>query len=232
MIFVSAFIIGLLGSWHCVGMCGPILSLTPGGSLKHPSKFSGYHFGRILSYVIIGATVFTLGQSFNMIGVQKQISLVVGGLLLTACLISMFRGGARLNSIENRLGAPVFSLLKRYYDPKKRNSLVMGLINGFLPCGLVYVTALGTLILEDGFYMTLYMVAFGLGTVPMLLLFIAFKDRLKKNLKINISRTSALQLSFFIVGTFLILRGLELGIPFISPELDPDLLTSGKPSCH
>ncbi len=90
---VSAFIFGLLGSFHCVGMCGPIAFLLPvdrSNNLKKLSQIFIYHFGRIFSYAVIGFSFGLVGKSLSIFGLQQELSIGIGILMLTFSIGSGF----------------------------------------------------------------------------------------------------------------------------------------------
>ena len=92
--WISALIFGLLGSFHCVGMCGPIAFLLPvdhKNNLKKLGQISLYHFGRISSYALIGILFGLLGKSFRLFGLQQQLSILVGVLMILVILIPLCR---------------------------------------------------------------------------------------------------------------------------------------------
>jgi uncharacterized protein len=214
----TAFVLGLVGSLHCAGMCGPLALALPktGGSI--PGFVAGraaYNLGRIITYGLIGVVVGLAGRTLFMAGVQRWLSITLG-LLLLAGLFS---------SRKLALWRPVMLLVEqlkvRMGAVLRRRSLVslgvLGLLNGLLPCGLVYVAAAGATTTGGIFSGAQYMTAFGLGTVPMMLAIslsgklVPFSWRLKLG--------KAIPVSVFVVASLLILRGLSLGIPFLSPDL-------------
>jgi hypothetical protein len=234
MIILSAFIIGLLGSWHCIGMCGPLLACTKGGNFNkgHRLSFITYHLGRLSSYVGLGLFVFLLGKSFDLIGVQKQITIVLGLVLIILGLFSLVTNKIKFSKFESFIGDKIFRKVKRLIGNKSQNSFAFGLVNGFLPCGLVYITAIGALTINSIPILMMYMIAFGLGTIPLILIFSISKEKLSKFINLKLNKRIVFQYSLMFIGIFMILRGMELGIPFISPEFDITLMNSGTSSCH
>lgn len=231
---LSAFILGLLGSLHCVGMCGPIALMLPvdhAHPVKKALQTAGYHIGRLLAYGIIGLVFGILGKSFSMFGLQQQLSIAVG--ILMILLVAFPNKGFKKNKltaffyrfigkIKQQLGA---TLQKKSAD----TFLTIGFLNGFLPCGLVYIAVFAALAAGSVMESALYMVFFGLGTLPLMSVAIYAGAYLK-----GISRQKIQKLIpvfIVIIGLFFILRGLGLGIPYLSPKPVTEVVDA-KMECH
>ncbi|MGE5384901.1 MAG: sulfite exporter TauE/SafE family protein [Betaproteobacteria bacterium] len=174
---LSLFLIGLFGGVHCVGMCGGIVGAL---SLGGPSRWSlhlAYNGGRIVSYILAGALAGGLGGAGLALAGQWPIRLalyIFANLMLVALGLYLAGATGLLAPIE-RLGGILWRRLQpltRRFLPARSlwQAFPLGLIWGWLPCGLVYsalVTALGTGSVGEG---ALAMLAFGLGTLPNLLL--------------------------------------------------------------
>jgi sulfite exporter TauE/SafE len=221
----SAFVLGLVGSLHCVGMCGPIAFMLP-VSHDQPAKKTLqillYHSGRILAYAIIGLVFGLIGQSFMAFGYQQHISIAVGLLMIILVLIpqkhikpiKIFQPFYRfINGIKSELGK---ALKKKSLD----TFFSLGFLNGFLPCGLVYMAVVGAFATEGLAGSSLYMVLFGLGTIPMMTTVVYAQSFLKRHLKFNYKKL--IPYAVIIVGLLFILRGMGLGIKYISPKLTPE----------
>ncbi|MBS3739244.1 sulfite exporter TauE/SafE family protein [Mesohalobacter halotolerans] len=220
----SAFILGLVGSLHCVGMCGPIAFMLPVSHhqpLKKGVQISLYHLGRILAYAIIGLVFGLVGQGFMAFGYQQHISIAVGILMIILVLIpqsyikplGVFRPFFRfINGIKSELGK---ALHKKSYD----TFFSLGFLNGFLPCGLVYMAVVGAFATQGFSGSIMYMVLFGLGTVPMMTTVVYAQSFIKKHFKFNYKKL--IPVAVIIVGLLFILRGMGLGIKYISPKLSP-----------
>lgn len=204
----SAFILGLAGSLHCVGMCGPIALMIPTGNGK--SKWLSlvlYHSGKILTYLIIGTLFGLIVGTIHSYTVQIIFTFISGGILLLFATIPAF-----LNLVEQK-GYSFFNkainfkskLAKSLSKDKIEYSFYIGFLNGFLPCAMVYSAAIIALAQKSFMNSLIVMLLFGLGTVPLLSLFYFFSIKLKSKLKkqANTFRT----LSFLVVGVFLIVRG-------------------------
>ena len=171
----TAFTIGLFGSLHCVGMCGPIALAVGAGSGRKASRIGNmllYNFGKTLTYALLGGVIGLLGKGIFLAGFQKTLSIATGVLLLTIALFSInvetkLLKIPALNALVFRLKTQLGRLLQNHARP---TAFAVGALNGLLPCGLVYlaiVGALGTVGVISGMA---YMALFGLGTMPLLLL--------------------------------------------------------------
>ncbi|NRD23946.1 sulfite exporter TauE/SafE family protein [Winogradskyella litoriviva] len=231
---VSALILGLLGSLHCVGMCGPIAFMLPvdrSNSFKKVSQIAIYHFGRLIAYSIIGLVFGLLGKSFYLFGVQQQLSIVIG-ILMIVIIILPYKTISKHN-----LSKPLYKLISKLKSSlgkalKKRTPdtfLTIGFLNGFLPCGLVYMAVFGAIATGSLFEGSLYMILFGIGTIPLMTTAIYLGKFLNSTIKQRIQK--AIPVFVVIIGLLFILRGLGLGIPYISPAPIVETASSAI-ECH
>lgn len=210
----AALLIGFLGGFHCVVMCGPlVLYLRHKRNTYGIPEFVLHQFGRLLGYAILGGIAGWVGFGFSLVSLHRYVSILLGVLLLYSSLSTLFSFPYFLSlnhlfKVNSRIGS-LFGRLST-------TSIVsLGLLNALLPCGLVYTALAASTALFDPIKSMLFMGLFGLGTVPALVLsysiststFIAKQKRFRVVLPI----TTAL------VGVLLILRGLTIGIPFVSP---------------
>ncbi len=173
MIFWSAFLLGITGSFHCLGMCAPLMWLIPHGgrgTLFFVLTRFLYQFGRILTYAIFGAAAGFFGQGLVFQPLQSVFLLFLGIFLLFAAVFSFNPDNITakipfLNGLSFRLSAFLGKYLKN-----KSNFFIAGVLNAFLPCGLVYTALLGAVGSGDWANGTLYMFIFGSGTFPFLFL--------------------------------------------------------------
>ncbi|MEX2350610.1 MAG: sulfite exporter TauE/SafE family protein [Flavobacteriaceae bacterium] len=231
---VSAFILGLLGSLHCVGMCGPIAFMLPADHKVPVKKFfqiSSYHIGRLSAYALIGLVFGVLGKSFSLFGLQQQLSIAVGVLMILAVVLpGKHLQNTRISAFFYRLIGKVKQKLGASFKKKTADTfLTIGFLNGFLPCGLVYVAVFAAVaagsIPESG----LYMVFFGMGTIPLMTVAIYAGSFLKGISRQKIQK--AIPVFVVIIGVFFILRGMGLGIPYVSPKPVTEIVDS-KMECH
>jgi sulfite exporter TauE/SafE len=204
----SAFILGLLGSWHCVAMCGPIALMIPGANGKNRVfTILLYHVGKIAAYVLIGLFIGSFGLFFQSLTVQAIIS-IAAGLVMVLLALTPFL----LNRLEQKgfqLYKPLVQLkgklLKSSSSDKREVSLYIGFLNGFIPCGMVYMAALGALVQPTISETMLFMVFFGLGTMPFMSALIFSTNLLKVKLKRYAApmRTAAL----LFVAAFMLYKG-------------------------
>ena len=228
-----AFIIGLAGSLHCVGMCGPLALSLPVSHNNDLSRISGgliYNGGRILSYTSLG---FIFGSLGNLIIVAKWQSSLSVGLGLVILLYLLFPKKYFHFSTATALAKP-FMLLRRQlgklFQSKKPGSLLfIGILNGFLPCGLVYLALTSAIISASPVNGGIFMLFFGLGTLPMMFATVLIGNYLNQSLRQKIHK--AVPALLFFMAVLLILRGMNLGIPFISPELK-SAHPQGTIECH
>ncbi|MDB4257581.1 sulfite exporter TauE/SafE family protein [Winogradskyella sp.] len=231
---VSALILGLLGSLHCVGMCGPIAFMLPvdrTNSFKKISQITTYHFGRLLAYSIIGLAFGLIGKSLYIFGMQQQLSIAIGIIMIILVLIPYkILGKYNLSRPLNKLISKVKSSLGKALKKKTTDTfLTIGFLNGFLPCGLVYMAVFGAVATGNLLEGSLYMVLFGLGTIPLMTTAIYLGKFLNSKVKQRIQK--AIPVFIIIIGVLFILRGLGLGIPYLSPAPIVEMATSTL-ECH
>lgn len=213
---ITAFTIGLFGSLHCVGMCGPIaLALPQGQQSKWASvwRMLLYNFGRTITYVLMGVVIGLLGEGIFLAGAQKWLSISAGILLIIVAIFSI--------PVESKLmrlsiiGQAYLWLKKTLAKFLGRNSRLAffqtGMLNGLLPCGLVYMAIVGAMTMGSVSGGAAYMFLFGLGTVP-LMLFTALAGNMV-SLKIRNKLKKAYPFFIFSLALLFIFRGLEFHVP-------------------
>lgn len=213
----SGFLMGLLGSFHCIGMCGPIVLSLPGKGVGYKLF---YNVGRTITYALLGVAVGLVGQGAAFAGLQQVLSIAVGSFMLLIILFTKYKHfDLPTNGILNGLYLGVKSKLGKFFKSTSLFSpLFIGMLNGLLPCGLVYAalfTALSMGSFVGGAY---YMVMFGLGTLPMMLGLGVFKGLISPSFRSQLNKLVPYFLA--LLALLLILRGLNLGIPYVSPNLD------------
>ena len=226
---LSALILGLMGSLHCVGMCGPIAFMLPVDRSSNTKKFGQifiYHFGRLSAYSILGAIFGVLGKGLYLFGIQQKLSILIGVLMIIVVLIpthilnnyNLSRPIYKvISTIKTRLGK---ELQKKTAD----TFLTIGFLNGFLPCGLVYMALFGAIAMGDALKGSLYMVLFGVGTIPLMTVAVYFSSALKGVKRLRFQKL--IPVFVVIIGMLFIIRGLGLGIPYLSPKPVTEVVSS------
>ena len=231
---LSGFILGLLGSLHCIGMCGPIAFMLPvdrSSTTKKIVQIGIYHLGRLLSYGILGVLFGFLGKGLYVFGLQQKLSILIGLLMI---LISMTPVG-KLNKYS--VSKPIFKLIsniktKLGKELKRKTAdtfLTIGFLNGFLPCGLVYMSLFGAIAMGNPWLGGGYMLLFGLGTIPLMTTAIYFSGLLKGTRRLKVQRM--IPVIVVIIGLIFIIRGLGLGIPYLSPKPVLEVVSTAL-DCH
>ncbi len=222
---VFAFALGMLGGVHCMAMCGPLMVAMP----TPPGSAAGFVFSRLLyqcgrmaTYVLLGVFAALVGRSFYLIGLQRWLSVALGIVVLAGFFLS---GKLSASAMVTRCLAWLKAAMSRQLRVKGYRSLfLMGMLNGLLPCGLVYAALAGAAAASSEFSAILAMAAFGLGTLPAMLsaslwgrfLPMPWRWQFRRMIPLGVCGLAAL----------LILRGLSLGIPYVSPDL-----TAPNPGC-
>lgn len=220
---LAGLMMSLLGSLHCAAMCGPIF-------LASASRFSVakeylvanllHHAGKTFSYILLGSLMGVIGKLISIVIMQKWLLIISGSLLILFQILNtkpVFKA-FKINLILNRL-----------QQLKLNNSFTLGVINGLIPCGLSYSAAISAIATGNPLYGALFMLSFGIGTIPSLNL-IAFSRWLFK-FKVNKKLMQWKSVPVFFIGVLFILKGLDLGIPFISPKLHPEKLKAPVDCC-
>ena len=216
-----AFFMGLLGSIHCAIMCGPLLLAVQVGqeiSWKTTLNKLLYQLGRILTYGFLGLLLGVLGNVAAIQGWQQIFSLVTGVVLVGLGIFYIFgKSSSKLTNVQTRAIQPFARFMSKWlYRPG--GSIVAGALNGLLPCGMVYM-ALASAVNADSLKNSfIFMLLFGLGTLPLLLVFSFAGNFPKRVFKKGFSKL--LPILFLIIGVWFILRGSNLDIPYLSPLLN------------
>ena len=218
MDFGIALALGLLGSLHCAAMCGPLmlaLPVSPGGAGRFIAGRIFYQLGRIATYCLLGVVAGIIGKTIFLAGLQRGLSIALGLAILLGFFISK---KIAVSAPVVRLVARLKSAMGAQLQQRSFRSLVLlGMLNGLLPCGLVYVALAGAVsrgTLLDGIF---YMVFFGFGTLPTML-GISLSGKLFP-ISFRLKLRSAIPVGVCLLAGLLILRGMALGIPYVSPAL-------------
>lgn len=230
---LAAFLLGFLGSFHCIGMCGPIAIALPQHEGKKNLVFTSallYNIGRVITYSIIGLLFGTIGKGLFIGGFQQAVSIITGSLIIVLVafpylLPSKFKQVSVLkipiikNAFSNAFKMKSFSAY-----------LILGLINGLLPCGFVYMALSGAMLTGTTFDGSMFMMFFGLGTIPAMFTLSVMGSFVNLNFRNKIKK--AIPVFSIIVGMILILRGMNLGIPYISPVMKQAKQETQVDCCH
>nr|WP_321233264.1 sulfite exporter TauE/SafE family protein [uncultured Psychroserpens sp.] len=230
----SALIFGLLGSFHCIGMCGPIAFMLPvdrNNSSKKVFQIFTYHFGRLLAYAFIGLVFGLVGKGLYLFGIQQQLSILIGILMIVIVLIPI-QTFNRYN-----FSKPIYKLISKVKSSlgqalKKKTAdtfLTIGFLNGFLPCGLVYMAVIASITTQNAAQSSLYMLLFGIGTIPLMTAAVYLGKFLNTTAKKRIQK--AIPVFVIIIGLLFIVRGMGLGIPYLSPTPIVEVASSAI-DCH
>jgi sulfite exporter TauE/SafE len=230
----SAFFLGLISSLHCVGMCGPIAMMLPvdrQNEAKRVTQIMTYHFGRLIAYSAIGLIFGLLGRGFFLAGLQQKMSIIIGVIMIVVVLIpekkfAQYNFSKPVYKIISKIKANLGSQFK---NKSYKSLFTIGLLNGFLPCGMVYVALFGAIAMQSAGFGVLYMLLFGIGTIPLMAIVVYVNTLLKLPFRNKIQK--AIPYVAVIIGVLFILRGLGLGIPYISPS-NMSLFVQQTPNCH
>lgn len=220
-VLLPGFTLGILSSLHCVGMCGPLMLALPVRHLARWQQFTAivlYNSGRIFTYGIIGLLVGLLGRKIFVPVLQQWLSIGTGVMmLLLAVLYFANRKLLRPGWLTNMHGRLLDAMSLLLQSKKISGYFLFGAANGLLPCGMVYIAIAAALVTADYGQSMLFMLLFGVGTMPAMLAFGFFGLRIRISARIQLRKL----MPAFVVGiaVLLILRGMNLGIPYISPAL-------------
>ncbi len=229
-IIVTALIMGLTGSLHCAGMCGPIALIMPFHSLAGVKKWLAillYHVGRITVYAALGVTLYSFKSFFNPV-IQQYISIILGITLLLVGLLT-FMPGSKVNIYFPWTGFVQKKLGKLLARPGLSTLFLTGMLNGLLPCGLVYMALSLSMTAQGQAQAILVMYSFGIGTIPMLVAITVLKSR------VHFASSRIRQLvpvALFFMSALFILRGMNLGVPYLSPEISIEHNEVKARCCH
>ncbi len=230
----TALIFGLISSLHCVGMCGPIAMMLPvdrTNEAKRAVQILTYHFGKLSAYSVLGLIFGLLGKSFYAAGWQQQMSIILGVLMIMVSIVPE-RVVAQYNFSKPiyKIISNVKSHLGQQFKRKSYSSLfIIGLLNGFLPCGMVYVAIFGAIAMQSVSLGVVYMLLFGIGTIPMLTLVVYLSHVLSFSSRNNLQKM--IPIVAVVIGMLFIIRGLGLDIPYVSPS-NLSLFVQPVANCH
>lgn len=226
----TAFFLGLAGSLHCVAMCGPLMLAVP---LEHTARRRAigqtltYQAGRIGMYALLGLLFGLLGKGVALAGFQQGLSVLAGAILLAAAFFAVEWERAALTLpgmrpftrwVQTRIG----SLMRAYPGGA---TLGIGMLNGLLPCGLVYAAVAGAISTASGWEGSLFMALFGLGTLPLLLMLVGAGQRFSPLWRRRFRFVQPALLA--LAGLLILSRGLHLDLSLFESAVPKAL-----PDCH
>lgn len=221
-VMLAAFTIGVAGSFHCVGMCGPLALSLPLNDDTWWNKLSGtflYNAGRIIMYSVFGLVFGLIGKSFALFGYQQWVSIILGLLIITFVFLPKKVVAFKQNNMVLLFFERLRNSLSKFFSRKNHSSLFfIGILNGLLPCGLVYMAAAVAVTSGDVVSAVLFMAFFGLGTLPVMWSISLMGNYIGAGIRQKIRRAYPYMMG--LMACLLILRGMGLGIPYISPQLN------------
>lgn len=235
MEYWSALGIGLVGSLHCIGMCGPIAVALPNVQdtrLRYTLGRIAYNLGRTLTYALLGLACGFVGQTIMVGDYQQSLSIALGVLILLAVFTpSKYTQKLVGNAGHSKLISRLRGLWSRMFGRSSIGALfVVGVLNGFLPCGLVYLALAGSLATGAPVKGAIYMALFGLGTLPVMLAISILGTMVGVKFKRHLRRL--LPAAAVFLAVLFILRGMSLGIPYVSPKISQDKGETTVDCCH
>lgn len=219
---ISGYILGIAGSLHCIGMCGPLSLALPVSHLSDMKRFFSlllYQVGRVLTYAALGLLTGLIGRAFYIGGIQQIISVITGSLILIFALLYFLQKSNHRIFFLQKFYTKIYSLISGILQSPKGmlSFFLLGLANGLLPCGMVYIALASALAFPEVAGSVGFMAMFGLGTLPAMI-FVTYGGRMVHP-RIRSGFRKATPYMMAVVGALLILRGMNLGIHFISPHL-------------
>lgn len=230
----TAFIFGLISSFHCVGMCGPIAMMLPvdrKNEAKRVVQISLYHLGKLTAYGLLGLIFGLVGKSFYLAGLQQQLSIILGILMIVVAVVpekifAKYNFSKPIYKIITKIKS---SLGQHFKNKSYRSLFTIGLLNGFLPCGMVYVAIFGAIAMQSVTLGILYMILFGIGTIPLLTAIVYLSNIFSFSFRKTIQ--NMIPIVAILIGMLFIIRGLGLDIPYLSPS-NLSLFIKSEANCH
>ena len=220
-IIIPALVLGAVSSLHCIGMCGPLAMALPLKESNAP-RFTGallYNLGRMTTYAAFGLIFGLIGRSFAWFGWQQKISITLGIIILISLILPRILDKQNFlaqwnNRVMTILRAKLGKLL---FNGNPASLYAIGLLNGLLPCSMVYLAIAGSVATGNAISGALFMALFGAGTLPAMWSVSFFGGMMKQSIRVSARKLYPAMM--MIMALLLILRGLNLGIPYLSPKL-------------
>ena len=232
---LTAFFVGLFGSLHCIGMCGPIAIALPVPDSTNVSFFFGrllYNLGRVVSYMLLGTLFGLVGQRIALAGAQQFVSIALGVIILISVLLPQKQKNYVIQlSLVQKVVQPLKANIGMLFRKGTFSSMFsIGILNGFLPCGFVYIGLAGAIASGDAISGAAVMFLFGFGTIPAMFTATVFGKYI--NIGIRTKLRKATPYFAMILAILFILRGMNLGIPYVSPKLTAQTQTLSEIDCN
>ena len=230
----TAVLFGLISSFHCIGMCGPIAMMLPvdhNNPTKKVLQIMLYHLGRLTAYGMLGLFFGMLGKGLFLAGLQQQLSIAVGILMIVLVVVpEKILANYNFSKPVYKLISKVKSHLGAQFKRKSPDALfTIGLLNGFLPCGMVYAALFGAIAMQSELLGVAYMVLYGIGTIPMMSAVVLISNFITVPVRNRIQQL--IPVFVIVIGALFIIRGMGLDIPYISPNTT-SLIVQANPDCH
>lgn len=231
---ISALILGLISSMHCIGMCGPIAMMLP-LDRRNPARKAAqlllYHSGRITAYASLGLVFGLMGKGFYMAGLQQNLSIIAGVAMIIVAVVPE-KHFARYNfskPVYRVISKVKTSLGAQFRKQGNKAMFVTGVLNGYLPCGLVYAALFGAIAMQGISGGIVYMMLYGLGTIPMMSAVVYASGFIGSNMRNLMAK--AVPYAAALIGILFVVRGLGLDLPHLSPGAMSLHITS-QPNCR
>jgi len=232
-ILSMAFVMGLIGSFHCLGMCGPIAMALPMAHRNNSSRLVGgviYNSGRVFTYSFLGLILGLAGDFLISPKIQNTLSVAFGVLIgIYLLLSSKTKNALKITPSQSLLVRLRKQMAKFLYIENNSSLFGIGMLNGLLPCGMIYLALTSSFLAGSALKGSLFMLAFGLGTFPTMLAAVFFGSFVNQHIRSKLRRLVPIFL--FFMAALLIVRGMNLGIPYLSPPL-PINASAEAVTCH
>lgn len=214
--YISAITLGLLSSLHCAGMCGPIAMMLPADNRTLSTAVRGrlvYNIGRVATYLLIGVIAGFLGFAIAIQGFQRELSMMAGLVILISLLISFNnKGKLFFYRWSQVIATPIRKPLKKLFASKNISALfLIGVLNGLLPCGFVYVSAACATATGSIYTASLFMLLFGVGTFPVMMAISLLSQFTGTRFRKVYARVSPIAMA--LLALMLVARGAFISLP-------------------
>jgi sulfite exporter TauE/SafE len=227
---IIGLVLGLSSSLHCIGMCGPIAMVLP---LKDRSVFTvfigvlQYNIGRVFVYSLLGSVIGAIGFTASLFGALQIVSIITGiAMIIFAWQKRLFSGFTAWNSFNGFLTKGIGYIMGTDTSFKL---LLLGSVNGLLPCGMVFIALMNAVTGGSPLNGAGAMVAFGLGTMPAMMIVGIAANKMNRSLQLRIN--AYIPYALTLVGLLVCLRGMNLNIPYISPSMKMAKKTEVSKKC-